>query len=102
MQFTRIELKANEAYYLVLEGCAPFAFMEGKLELDVFNKHDISMEHQDILEPQEYADKYVPSKLGLIFSERIFTADQTTFASFSCQLAKNEHFQSNPKDKKQG
>ena len=41
------------------------------------------------MEPTEYMDKYVPNKLGLIFSERLFVGDMT-YASFSCALVKNE------------
>ena len=42
----------------------------------------------DFVEPIEYTDKYIPSKIGLIFSERIFVNELTSI-SFSMSLVRS-------------
>lgn len=46
------------------------------------------MEQIETVEPLEYTDRYTPSKLGLIFSERIFVGD-LTYATFCMNLVRN-------------
>ncbi len=55
----------------------------------MFCQAELALEQMEVLEPSEYSDRYVPNKLGLIFSERLFVGD-LTFGSFSCALVRNE------------
>ncbi len=41
------------------------------------------------MEPFEYSDKYVPSKYGIIFKEKIFVGPDNTSAAFNIRLRKD-------------
>jgi hypothetical protein len=85
---------------MVIEGIVPFNVPEGKIEIDFFFKNEISIEQMEFLEPVEYCDKYIPNKVGTIFTERIFVSE-TVFCSFSINLVRSQTVASkDPKDPK--
>lgn len=87
-EYTKIKLKKS-VYNLVIEGIIPFTFPDGKLDLDVYSMNDVQLEQLEFVEPVEYTDKYIPSKVGLIFSERIFV-NELTAVSFSMSLVRSQ------------
>ena len=69
-----MSLPANEnGYVFIIEGNMPYNTKEGTLEIDV-NTNQEAFEFTEIVgcEPVEYSDKYVPSKYGIIFKEKVF------------------------------
>lgn len=58
---------------LIIEGKIPYIANEGSIEVNIVSrKADLVVEQIENLEPVEYTDKYVPTKYGIIFRERLF------------------------------
>ena len=68
-----IELEANKRYMVVLEGRVSETINEGTLDFDLLYRNpEFALETVDQVEPLEYMDKYVPTKYGILFRERLF------------------------------
>ncbi|EGR31119.1 hypothetical protein IMG5_117620 [Ichthyophthirius multifiliis] len=75
--YLRIQLKQNTTYYIILEGLVPYNAPEGILQTDFYTKDQLEFINIEHLEPIKYVDKYVPSKYGIIFREKIFVSELT-------------------------
>lgn len=63
----------NKGYSLIIEGVMPYNTTEGQLHIEVqTNKENFALEEVIHTEPVEYSDKYIPSKYGIIFKEKVF------------------------------
>ncbi len=68
-----IVLEAEKKYIVVLEGRASETINEGALEFDLLYRNpSFTLEQVEQVEPLEYSDKYVPTKYGILFRERLF------------------------------
>lgn len=101
----RIQIRKNVSYYLLLEGLASYTFPEGAIEIEFLYNPDYTFlfEQQEQVEPLQYFDRFVPSKYGIIFREKLFVGGNT-FASFYLKLGEvaNLPQQTQQTEKKQG
>jgi hypothetical protein len=70
-------------YCFIIEGNMPYNTNEGQLTIDVnTNQETFDFTEAVGCEPVEYSDKYVPSKYGIIFKEKIYISptDHTSTA----------------------
>ena len=68
-----------------MEGTAPYTIGEGSLDVDFLINSPINIELLEPVEPTKFIDKYIPTKYGIIFREKIFV-NETTLASFYVRL----------------
>jgi hypothetical protein len=62
----------DQGYIIVIEGVMPYNTNEGQLVIDMAtNQEGMDLVEIQSCEPLEYIDKYVPSKYGIIFKEKI-------------------------------
>jgi hypothetical protein len=62
----------DQGYIIVIEGVMPYNTNEGQLVIDMAtNQEGMDLVEIQSCEPLEYTDKYVPSKYGIIFKEKI-------------------------------
>lgn len=98
VEATRFTLEAGKRYIVItflniflhllclikilVEGKIPYTISDGNFELEfLFRNNDFDINPIDSLEPVEYIDKYLPTKYGIIFRERIFVKLPTPSAS---------------------
>jgi hypothetical protein len=84
--------KSDEPYVILIEGCMPYNTTEGQLVVDM-NTNQESLELQEIIgcEPVEYTDKYIPSKYGIIFKEKVLISPlEHTMISLNVKLTKGD------------
>ena len=56
-----------------MEGKIPYVANEGMIEMQILYKiPEFTLETVESLDPVEYMDKYVPTKYGILFRERLF------------------------------
>jgi len=68
-----IVLEPKKKYQVILEGRMSETINEGALEFDIlFRNPDFTVDVVEQVEPLEYVDKYVPTKYGILFRERLF------------------------------
>ena len=69
----------------------PYNTAEGQLVLDVnSNKESFEFTEVQNCEPLEYSDKYLPSKYGAIFKEKLYLQQtEGTNAAFNIKLLKD-------------
>ncbi|CAD8164435.1 unnamed protein product [Paramecium pentaurelia] len=68
----RMMLRSQTTYYFILEGTPQYNTQEGTFELDFLINQEFTFTQLENVEPARYYDKYVPTKYGTIFRERIF------------------------------
>ena len=71
-------LPATEAgYCFIIEGNMPYNTNEGTLTIDVNTNQEVFDFTEAVgCEPVEYCDKYVPSRYGIIFKEKVYISPQ--------------------------
>lgn len=85
----RFSPNGGKGYCLVVEGVMPYNTTEGQLQVEVLtNLSTFSLDDVQHVEPLEYADKFVPSKYGIIFKEKIFVGPDHTSAAIHITLKK--------------
>lgn len=94
MKFENLILQPNggKGYSILIEGVPPYnTAPEGnQLQLELIsNRPDLNLEESQQVEPLEYGDKYVPSKYGIIFKEKIFVGPDNTSAAINIRLRKD-------------
>lgn len=68
-----IPLQAQTKYMIVVEGRMTDTVNEGTMEMEIlFRGSDFTLETVEQVEPLEYMDKYIPTKYGVLFRERLF------------------------------
>lgn len=68
-----ITLEPGKRYMIVVEGRMSETVNEGTLDFDIlYSDTEFNIETVEQVEPVEYMDKYVPTKYGVLFSERLF------------------------------
>jgi len=78
-----IELEADKRYLLVIEGRVSETINEGTLEFDLLYRNtEFTLDTVDQVEPLEYMDKYVPTKYGILFRERLFLNNELQASFF--------------------
>ena len=71
--YMRMQIKANTSYFLVLEGEIPYNLCEGILNVEFYTKSsDLHFENLEHVEPLVYIEKYLPTKYGILFREKLF------------------------------
>jgi len=86
IEATRFTLESRKKYIIIVEGKIPYTIPDGTFELEfLYRNNDFTLDPIDSLEPVEYIDKYIPTKYGIIFRERVFIATETQ-ASFYLRL----------------
>lgn len=75
---------------VVVEGVMPYNTNEGQIVIDLStNQENLDFIEIQNCEPVEYSDKYVPSKYGIIFKEKIVVQPQEhTAVSLNIRLMK--------------
>jgi hypothetical protein len=94
MKFENLILQPNggKGYSIIIEGVPPYntATEGNQLQLELIsNRPELNLEESQQVEPLEYADKYVPSKYGIIFKEKFFVGPDNTSAAFNIRLRKD-------------
>lgn len=80
-----ITLNKEVNYILILESKPTVGLAEGNIEFEFLSKSQINIEQLEMVEPQEYTDKYNANKYGILFRERLFVNDDV-YASFFVRL----------------
>lgn len=73
----------EQGYSFIIEGNMPYNTNEGTLTIDVNTNQEVFDFVEAVgCEPVEYSDKYVPSKYGIIFKEKVYISptDHTSTA----------------------
>lgn len=88
--YFRQTLKAETTYYLLVEGVPPYNTPEGHLECDFYLQNESqSIDQIELVEPLEYTDRYIPTKYGILFREKLY-ADESSITSFFLRIAEVE------------
>lgn len=80
-----ITLNKDINYVIILESKPPVSLAEGNIEFEFLSKCQINIEALEMVEPQEYTDKYNVNKYGVLFRERLFVNDDV-YSSFFVRL----------------
>ncbi|KAL4452822.1 hypothetical protein ABPG74_002387 [Tetrahymena malaccensis] len=84
--YLRLSIREHTNYYLVLEGEPPYSIAEGALQVDFYYKNpELTFENLEHVEPLQYIEKYIPTKYGIIFREKLYVGEQT-IASFHLKI----------------
>ena len=88
-----LQPNGGKGYSLMIEGVPPYNTNEGnQLQLEVIaSRPDFALEEVQSVEPLEYSDRYVPSKYGIIFKEKIFVGHDHTSAGLNVRLRRGAH-----------
>ncbi len=82
-ELVRVNQEINKKYLLLIEGKLPYVAQEGTLEMNILSKKpEIQLEPVENLDPQEFYDKYVPTKYGIIFRERLFVNNEVQGSAY--------------------
>ncbi|CAD8130613.1 unnamed protein product [Paramecium sonneborni] len=87
----RMMLRSQTNYYFILEGTPLYNSQEGTFELDFLVNSEFTFTLLENIEPTRYYDKYIPTKYGTIFRERIFANDAQ--ASIYVRLTEGQQVQ---------
>ena len=82
-------MEVDQNYILMMEGKCPYNMQDGNFEIEILYKNEennLNIENIEMVAPVEYNDKYLPSKYGIIFRERLYVGS-TACVSFFLRLA---------------